>query len=296
MFLTFVLFFVTAFFSYVELFIGISKKQSKNVLYALFFVFFCMAFLRWEYGSDWEGYYTHYELYTWDSLGEHEFVYTFILVLAKSIIDDYTFVLFCFASVLFYFQTKGVCKLSFLPLTTLFVLTGTYFCNVGFVRQNIAMAILLYSLIFIIQRKLFPFAVCILLSFGFHYSALAFIPAYWLYNLKISRKKLIIIILISVFLSSLMTFFLQGVGDLLGMSAITDRVESYIDQGNDFDTNNKIDPRQMIIKACLNRGLYLLMGLYLVGKAHEFRSFYSGLFNLYCFGTVLFFLDRKSVV
>lgn len=282
---------IVAFFSYVEIFTGISEKQKIKILYVLFFVFYCLSFLRWEFGSDWEGYYTQFEYYGLENLDGHELLYIYVLVFARSIINDYTFVLFCFSTILFYFQVKGIVKLSVLPLTSLFVLTGTYFCNVGYARQYIAIAILFYSIVFIINRKFVPFVACILLAFGFHFSALMFFPAYWIFNLKISRKKLLLFIVISMFLSSLMVYFLQGMGNLIGITAIIERTDQYIDQGYDYeDGSSTLDPRQTIIKACFNRGLYILIGLYLVGKESEYKRYFSGLFNLYCFGTILFFL------
>lgn len=289
----YVMFFVVALFSHMEINVGLKENTKKKIFLALYSVFYLLSFLRWEYGSDWEGYYTHFEHYTWDSFDQHEVVYMFILLLAKSIINDYTFVLFCFSTVLYLFQIKGVSKLSVLPLTTLFVLTGTYFCNVGYVRQYVAVAILFYSLTYIIERRFLPFSACVLLAFGFHYSAIAFFPAYWIYNLRFSSKQLLLFVVISMFLSSLMAYLLQGIGNVIGIAGIIERADKYLDQGYDYEDGSALDPRQTIIKACINRGLYIMIGLYVVSKARltgRFYSYFSGLFNLYCVGTILFFM------
>lgn len=293
MYIFYILFIIVAFLSHFEVNVGIKENTKKKILLVMFLVFYLMSFLRWEYGSDWESYYTHFEAYSWGNLYQHEIIYMIILLTSKSIIYDYTFVLFCFSTILFFFQIKGVSKLSILPLTSLFVLTGTYFCYVGFVRQNIAVAIAFYSLIFIRERRLVPFIICFILAFGFHYSALVFFPAYWIYNLKFSRKQLLLFLLMSVFLSSVMMLLLQSVGDLIGISSILSRTENYLDQGYDYEDGSTLDPRQLIIKACLNRGIVVLIIFYLIGKIRnsDSWSFYNGLFNLYCFGTILFFMS-----
>ena len=290
----FVIFIIVAFCSYWEILGSLRENAKRKMFLFLFGGFYLLSFLRWEYGTDWSGYYLHFEIYnSWDSLDQQEFIYIFVLLFAKSIINDYTFVLFCFATILFFFQIKGVSKLSILPLTSLFVLTGTYFCYVGFVRQHIAVVIAFYSLIYIRERRFVPFIICFILAFGLHYSALVFLPAYWIYNLKFSRKQLFCFLLISMFLSSVMMLLLQSVGDVIGITSIAARSEGYLDQGYDYEDDTMLDPRQLIIKACLNRGVVILIIFYLFDKIRKSDSwsFYNGLFNLYFFGTILFFMS-----
>lgn len=288
-----VIFFVVALCSYWELSGGLSENVKRKIFLILFGGFYLLSFLRWEYGPDWEGYYSHFDAYTWESLDQQEIGYIITLLLAKTFINDYTFVLFCFSTILFFFQVKGVSKLSILPLTSLFVMTGTYFCYVGYARQHIAVAIAFYSLIYIRERKLAPFIICFILAFGFHYSALVFLPAYWIYNLKFSRKQLLLFLLISVFLSSVMMILLQSVGDVSGIASIAGRTEGYLDQGYDYEDGSTLDTRQLIIKACINRGVIFLIIFYLFDKIRNSDSwtFYNGLFNLYFFGTILFFMS-----
>lgn len=64
------------------------------------------------------------------------------------------------------------------------------------IRQSIAYGLALLSIQYIKKRKLKPFLIIMLLSSGIHISSLFFIPAYWLYKLKISSKTLIKILVI----------------------------------------------------------------------------------------------------
>lgn len=286
----FAIFFVVVIFSHLEINVGIEDNTKKKIFLVLCFFFYLLSFLRWEYGPDWDAYYRMYELYTWDFYEEHEIGFSYIIVAAKSLIDSYTFVLFVFSSVLFYCQTKGILKMCNFPLVALLVLTGTYFCNVGYVRQYVAVAITFYAIYYIEQRRFFHFLLFVLLATSIHYSSLVFLPAWWIYHANISRKKMMIFLLLSLFASSLMSYFLQNIGGLLGQGILM-RTEGYVEEGYDYSDNATLSPQQTIIKAIINRGGILLIGFYLYDKACEEISNVRNLFNLYCFGSVLFFLS-----
>lgn len=280
---------IVAFASFLELFSNIDKKSKLAIFLSLLFVYYCLSFLRWEYGLDWDGYYRMFQVFSWGDIEGHEPIFSYIIVLGKSIANSYTFVLFLFSTILFYCQYKGIKELSVLPLTSLLYLAGTYGCNVGYVRQYIAVGITFISIIFIRERKLLPYLLCVVIAYGFHYSALAFLPAYWIYNLKLSRKKMLIILLASVFLSTIMSSFLQGFGNLLGVAGIADRADLYIDEGYDYD-DGYADPYQIIIRACINRSFIFLILFYIMGKLSKTQFNLHGLCNLYWFGSILFFM------
>lgn len=290
MFFFFLIFFIVAFFSHLEINVGIEENTKKKIFIVLCVLFYILSFLRWEYGPDWEGYYRMYELYTWDFYEDHEIGFSYLIVAAKELIDHFTFVLFAFSTILFFFQTKGMAKMSVFPLTSLFVLTGTYFCNVAYVRQYIAVAITFYAIYYIEQRRFLYFLFFVLLATSIHYSALVFLPAWWVYHADISRKKIVIFLVLSLFLSSLMSFLLQGIGGLLGQGVLM-RSEGYLEEGYDYSDNATLSPQQTIIKAIFNRGFILAIGFYLFDKGSNEIGNIRNLFNLYCFGSILFFLS-----
>jgi hypothetical protein len=63
-------------------------------------------------------------------------------------------------------------------------------------RQGIAMCICLYSFSYIKEKKIFQFLLLIWLAYYFHTSALFFIPAYFIANMKVDIKNFLIFILI----------------------------------------------------------------------------------------------------
>lgn len=59
-------------------------------------------------------------------------------------------------------------------------------------RQSLAFGITFISTIFIFKRNLLAFVGMILLAFTFHRSAIIFLPSYWLYNVQMSKKIIVI--------------------------------------------------------------------------------------------------------
>lgn len=291
MLLFFSIFAISAFFSYVEIFGRISKDAKKRIYIGIFFVIYLLSFLRWEYGTDWDSYYQMFLTYDWTNERNQEILYVYILVLARTIFEDYSVALFLLASILFYYNSKGLWKLSNLPLTSLLIFVGTYLgSQIGFTRQQIAMSLTLYSITYIIKGEFWKYIWSIIIAFGFHYSALVFFPAWWIFNSRISTRRWLLLILVSIFLSSLMYAFLTSLGQLVG-GGILERTSGYTEQGYDYEDSASISPQQMIIKAILNRGLIIGLCLFLFKRFVSADCYIRNYFNLYCFGTILFFLS-----
>lgn len=81
-------------------------------------------------------------------------------------------------------------------------------------KQAIAMSILLLAFDAVVKRKPILFLLLVFLAVQFHYPALIFLPAYWLFNLKPGKYLLILffllIILTYVFRDQLLTFMMNG--------------------------------------------------------------------------------------
>lgn len=80
----------------------------------------------------------------------------------------------------------------------LFLSFGFYNFNFSGLRQAIAFAIVFYSFLFIVDRKLIKFIITIIVASLFHTSALVFIPAYFLFDFKITKLKIILMIFVDV--------------------------------------------------------------------------------------------------
>lgn len=80
----------------------------------------------------------------------------------------------------------------------IYICMGIFTFSFSGLRQAIAIAILFVSYICIRERKLIPFLILVALAISMHATAIVFLPAYWLCNMKIERKHYIIIVPITV--------------------------------------------------------------------------------------------------
>lgn len=82
----------------------------------------------------------------------------------------------------------------------LFLLSYSYFANYNVFRQGMAIAIFLFSLKYIYERKLIKYIMCIFLGAIFHTSILALVPMYFILSKKISFKYILGIIFLVIIL------------------------------------------------------------------------------------------------
>jgi hypothetical protein len=84
-------------------------------------------------------------------------------------------------------------------LSVLFlVIDGFYFQSMNTIRQWITLAMFLYSIKFIRDKRFIPYLIVILLASTIHLSALIFIPIYFLCQIRIPPRKGILVLSISI--------------------------------------------------------------------------------------------------
>lgn len=84
-----------------------------------------------------------------------------------------------------------------------FVTLGFYVMTFNMVRQAIAIALALWALKFLFDRKCLKYIATIIIASLFHMTALIMIPIYWIARIKFSTKKLIILMIILAFAGTL---------------------------------------------------------------------------------------------
>ena len=83
----------------------------------------------------------------------------------------------------------------------LFLIPGYFIADSGHMRQALGMTVCLLSFKFIKERKVWWYLLCIYLAFGFHKSAVIFLPAYWLAVIPMTSGRIFYAIIICVILS-----------------------------------------------------------------------------------------------
>ncbi len=149
--------------------------------------------IRYGVGSDYFQYERLYSLIGTTSTSRYEPLFTAInRYLYKSGIPFQFFiiltsVMFVFLVVIaIYRNSPNVAFSIFLLFSMCF-----FFQSLNIVRQMVGCAICLYSIKYIQENKLIKFLICIAIACGFHFSAVIFLPVYFIYKIHIDLKKTI---------------------------------------------------------------------------------------------------------
>ena len=148
-----------------------------------------------DYGNDQNNYQLYYESVDWSNAFTFglERGYVLSMVFFKEVLrlDFYDYLFFintCLIGVFLYVSWRYSRNVAL----SLLLFYGMYFFlyETTALRQGVAFCFTLYSLRYIVERKVLPFCICIAFGFLFHSSALLFLPAYWVASwLKVSTRQ-----------------------------------------------------------------------------------------------------------
>lgn len=289
--LTFLLFSV---FSFVEVRTNITERN-KQVLYTIIFLYLIFQVgLRWETGTDWVPYYKHFlaagsfEKIFVDVLLGFEVGYGYFVYLIRSFTDSYTFFLIIHALVYYFLVFKANRILSPYPIISMFIFYTSTMGILGSNRQLLALAICLFSLKFILEKKRVLFLLCIFLAFLFHTSALFFIVYYFL-NRDFKKQFVIGILLAAILIgkSSIPTYAFSNFANFLG-GASSDKAEGYV--------LNQLSETSLSLTGLIRRLLFFVLFIsnydLLVKKWLPYRLIFNG----YVFGLCIYFLFKETFI
>lgn len=152
------------------------------------------------------------------------------------------------------------------------------------VRQGIANGIMLYSVRFIIERKLWKFLLCFVIAFFFHKAVVAFLFAYWIVKIRFNNVMIIFLVVASV------------VANLMGLSEAIDGLmrflpfgvgESYSDYANEFSEKSLLGDVVKVLTVIA----ILLFNNRVVAKDNLYAYFR----NIYLFGVVIYFFFGNGI-
>ena len=184
--------------------LGIKKYKregKKSLEYACKFIAFLIPFLimglRYDVGTDY--FYTYVPVFEKiRSLGSVEGVESGYILLNKIVLiftQDYAGIFLLTAGIFCGFIYKAIMDSSKDITLSLYILfTSTFFFYaMNVMRQSIVIAIFIYCIKFIKEKKMCKYIIIILLASLIHKIALIFIPVYFVANLKINVLKLILL-------------------------------------------------------------------------------------------------------
>ena len=140
--------------SFLEIFDSKRQRTAQIIYYLTLSILFLLSFLRWERGTDWSGYYDYFSnIYDLDFSNNFENGFIFLNYCIHYLFNSYTVLLFILAAIQYFFISKAIRYLSIYPVLSLLCYFSVTKGGIFFVRQYIALAILMYSIRYVIEKK-----------------------------------------------------------------------------------------------------------------------------------------------
>lgn len=270
------------------------RSDQKQICYlGLIGLFWFLGIIRWETGTDWDSYYNFFNnsntLEEFENRAFEPF-YTYIAYAVKTITDEYWVFLLVCTLLIYILVPPTIYKYSPLPFVSLLLYFLLRKADIFFTRESIALAFCLFSIKFIEKRKLIPFIISVLIGMQFHKSVIVFIPAYFIYTLRLNTKQIFIIVgvffIISLAAINVLKDYLLSISYFLG-DVFEDKAEAYIDRG-DETFGYGVSLQRSLIQGVINNGFFLILFAYTLKKKNT--PFIKGMFNIYAFSIIIFFV------
>ena len=285
------LFAIICFTSFCEIF----DKRFGNFTHKSYFVFFLILFalatLRWERGTDWEAYYDYFSsIQKLDFSNNFEWGFVLLNYIVHVIFENYT-ALLCIQALIFYLCiSKIIKKYSVYPLFSLLCFFAVTKGGIFFIRQHIAMAILMYAVKYIISSENKKFILFLVLAFCVHRTAIFFLPVVFLWKVKVNFRYYIlglaIIIVFSFMLETLLSSFFGNIGGLIGYM-----INNYINltsSGEDYGV--ELSHQVILIRGIIKRTVIIFLYFFYMCPVLDKNPLVRGFFNVYMYGVFLYIL------
>jgi len=272
----------------------LSSGLKKWMIFISYILLVLQVGLRWETGTDWESYYNHFVSLTGFTsviFSEFEYGYGIFEWLVKSISSNYSVLLLIHAIIYYFLIVDSFKKYSpnlYLSLLMFYTLSmGVMGSN----RQLIALAVCIYAIRFIIEKKPLIFFLLILIAISFHSTAYLFLIYYFL-NKSIKSKVFLLVLLTAIVIGTtqLPMIIFTKIGELIG-GPISFKTSVYADSAKDIMSEGKVS-----IFGLVKRLLFLSFFYYNRKKLSEKLSYYNILLNGYFVGIVIYFLFANSLL
>lgn len=288
--------------SYLELYV--LKKKTPFFLIIAGVLMIIFSGFRYFVGADYPIYrnlYSGFSLYTTynDVLDKALFIPTseqieWIYVLLNKILFDLgsPFYMVTFVMVLMSISLKFTTiyqNLAYPVLGAFMYFMPLYFFeDSGQIRQGMGVAICVFSYRYIKARNLPMFLLMMYIALGFHKTAVAFLPAYWVVKIPMNKARIIAVIVIAILLSPLEVYRIFGsLIDTVGSQDVSDGFSGYV---NDSQFGQSVA-----------FGLADIIKIFFIYILYKFDEdgcreveYYEYMRNLAVFGLFLFYIFRGN--
>ncbi len=275
----------------------VSQKRDgayRAVFLGIIMLFFCISVCRWAVGPDWLSYLQHfqsidnpaYQSYLSESF---EPGYNLLTAINKQVVPYYTFHLCIVALIIYILVPVTILRFSTYPILSLLVWYSMVIAYIFPVRQNIAAVITLFSVRYIVERRKLLFLLFVAIASSFHYSALIFLPAYWLFHRYISGKQIIVLLLLTIGVSYFSIYVIQSILPFLENGMIGMKIGKYMEVADSHTGGSAYTKTSMLIRGIINRG-FLILIIFLLNKYRKTDKLLNGWSNMAIWAFVLFSL------
>lgn len=272
-----------------------NQQANKAWFYSIITLMALTAGLAYAISPDWFAYWNAFEgaaIVSWGELmklaemTDMEVGYTFLNKLVSSIGLGYASFLLILAGLSLALKASTIYKYGgYVFFSLLLYITPAYFVEEHVhLRQGIATAITIFSVRFIIERKLYYFLICFAIAFLFHKACVAFILAYWIVKIKFNNTT--VIVLVSAALIASITGLstqIDGIMQLMPFGI----AETYSDYSGEETESSIIGDIVKIIIVC---------SILMFNKtATENDPYYAFFRNIYLFGVIMYFFFGNGI-
>lgn len=248
--------------------------------------------VRWHVGVDYMSYLENYLSVQnfGHSIFTKEYGFEYITLFFAKLGLHYTFYFTFLAFLQIYFIYRAFQDQRFLyPILGIFIVFGPFYLEwMNGIRQVIAATMFVYSIRFILEKKLFKYLAIILLASLFHQSVLILLPVYFLPKRNLFKNRIVTFSLVVISLYLGMTNFwidqLKNLGNLFQFIGYenysSDSLAAYIKE----EQIQNIGPRRIIMI------LIAIITIWYSPKLSEYfkRYHFYYYFNLAIFGFLLY--------
>ena len=269
----------------------ISMSRLRYVYVICIITLILFSCLRWERGTDWETYFAFYrEFHSITINGYMEPGFNLFTSIDKSLVPFYTFHLTVMAIIAIGCVAITIRKYSVFPFLSLLVWFSMSLCNLFPVRQTIAVAMLVYASKFIINREKKKFIIALSIAVSFHYSAIVFGIAYYLFHRCYSRRFFIVTLLIAIVIAIISENLISSVVYSIGGEFFQEKLSYYMEANADNSFGSAYTAREVLFRGIANRSLLFIIPLFFLERRRQSDTIFNGFFNLYYFAFILFVL------
>jgi hypothetical protein len=195
-------------------------RIQKAAFIFCFLILFTIAAIRYNVGVDF-GVYTRLQIprVLSGDFGAVEPLGAIVFIIGASL-GSYQYIFALIHLIIIFFVAKAIYRnypIHYSLAIFLLLFTGFFNTSMNLMRQAMAMAVFLYSIKYIYERKIVKHYILIFIALMFHLTALFYLPAYFLYGLKFSKKNVSIGLIAGGILIYSFEWFLEWVTVTFGI-------------------------------------------------------------------------------